>query len=124
MPIEFKLVTVVEGQSLNDVALQEYGANIALMMLYADNNDVLPYLNYRPVPGTELKIRKVTPVITSDNKQLLNYYLTAGKQKHVVNNGLIGNTALPSYLDGYLSEVSVPLGDYIEEGYWDSDYVN
>ena len=69
MAIDYKNIVTLEGQSLMDVCIQEYGCANAHFILYSDNTDVLPYFNIMPEPGTSLRIRKVMPAINSTNKQ-------------------------------------------------------
>lgn len=120
MQKDYKEVRVLSGQSLYDIALQEYGVVASIFVLFQDNTDVLPYLNYAPSAGTILKVRTTKPTLSEDNIQVAEYY---ENKDAVVTSGLNEAPVLPSYLDDYLSEISIPISEYIEDDYFEDDYI-
>lgn len=120
LTVEFKIVYVATGQSLQDIAIQEYGCYDAVFELYYDNEDVLEFLNEMPAPGTPLKIRSNVPNITSDNQSFAKYFSEKGR---VVTCGLKNDTyPLPAWWPLLSGGAGMPLRSFIEDDYWDSDY--
>lgn len=64
-------IRVGTGQTLCDIAIQEYGCIEGLLLLIEDNN----YGNIGiPVSGLKVDIRPVVPVLTDENVAIANEY--------------------------------------------------
>lgn len=59
-----KQITVLPGQSIWDIAVQEYGSPSGVAALITDNLELLD-LSATPVPGTKIKIDS-TKIINND----------------------------------------------------------
>lgn len=70
-----RAITVTYGQTLIDIALQEYGCYEAVTLLMEDNQLGLGELLE---PGTSILIRDVIPDITGTNLLILAQYKKAG----------------------------------------------
>lgn len=58
-----KTVAIQDGQTIYDLALQEYGCIEGVMLLMEDNSDLVPDLNADPVAGSLFQIREDDPII-------------------------------------------------------------
>lgn len=96
-----KTIKVKSGQTLIDIALQEYGCTEGLVMLLDDNSLSMDSEAY---PGQELFIREL-PEITKDNK--------------LIQQGLIEISVIPN------SQIlnPVPEPHYVQDGYVQDGYV-
>lgn len=81
-----KYITVLERQSVWDLAVQEYGSSEGVYQLILDN----PELNFEvtPTPGTKIKIDD-TKIL---NKDTVNYFKEKGVKP--ANDSLWINSAL------------------------------
>lgn len=70
-----KRVTVLYGQNMNDLAIQEYGSTEGVFQLMKDNPTVITRLDMELVPGTMLFI-KSAPV----NDKVLQLFNNKGTQ--------------------------------------------
>lgn len=68
-----RIIEVQHGQSIWDIALQEYGSVEAVFTLISDNPDVLTDLDVDLMPGQKLLI-KGEPV----NRDVVNFYTAEG----------------------------------------------
>lgn len=80
MADNYTILTEV-GQTLLDVAVQEYGDASSVVMLMQDNATALPDINADLAPGTALSIRS-TPEVA--DAELMSYFR---QNKIRVNNG-------------------------------------
>lgn len=71
--MEFYLRNIEEGQSIWDIAVQEYADPMAVWTVLKDNPGTLTDLNTDLTPGMQLKIR-VDPVV--NDKELMNHFRT------------------------------------------------
>jgi len=69
--MEFYKRKIEEGQTIFDIAIQEYGDVMMIWILLDDNLATITDLNTDLVPGAELNIRK-EPVV--NDKELMNYF--------------------------------------------------
>lgn len=77
--MEMYIVKIEEGQTIWDIAIQEYG-DVLMAWAILEDNATLTDLNDDLAPGTELKIRQAPTV---QDKELMNYFRT---NKIYVNN--------------------------------------
>lgn len=68
-----KEVQVYAGQSLADIAVQEYGSIGGLSLLLEDNKDRLTDITNIPA-GTFLIVRTPLPALEVTNKQVVQYF--------------------------------------------------
>jgi hypothetical protein len=90
----YKDIVVINGQSISDIAIQEYGTYEAVFAIMVDNMLRLNSINDVLGPGTILKIRKVNPFDS----------IVIGKQ--VTNS----------------NPLNILSGDYVASGYVASGY--
>lgn len=83
--IEFYNITVKDGQSLVDLAMQEYGTVDGVLWLVQDNPETLASMDDEPAAGTLLNIRFKPPV--EDAKRL--EYVRKGKDYTVVKQEVV-----------------------------------
>ena len=95
-----KLIKVRFGQTIEDIAIQEYGSLSGVRFLLEDNPSIS--LDTLLFPGQELSIRIVE--LTDSEVQMVNY-LKQNKLNPV--GGFVGEKPEISYVDE----------DYVEEGY-------
>ena len=69
--MDYYLRKIEEGQTIWDIAVQEYGDVTMAWTIVKDNDNQLADLNASIVPGTELKIRK-EPVV--NDRDLMNHF--------------------------------------------------
>ena len=69
--MEFYQRNIEEGQTIWDIAVQEYGDVMMAWTILEDNPVALTDLNTDLIPGSWLKIRK-EPV--EDDKELMNHF--------------------------------------------------
>lgn len=81
-----KLITVLERQSVWDIALQEYGSTEGVLQLLTDNPEL--NLETSPTPGIKIKIDD-SKIINRDN---VNYYIEKGVKP--ANDTLAVNSAI------------------------------
>lgn len=99
------LVKLAYGQTLYDLAIQEYGHTDGIFLLLEDNPGVVNDFADVPQPGTPLLIREV-PVLSDDNRAIAAEFARQGK---LVASGLAA-TVLPEM--------------YVNTNYWQENYVN
>lgn len=99
-----KVVKLAYGQTLYDLAVQEYGHTDGFFVILEDNPGIVQDLADVPAPGTEVMIRDV-PVINDDNRSI------AAEIKRKERRVVSGSTATPIAGDGYWEE------DYSEQDY-------
>lgn len=99
------LVKLAYGQTLYDLAIQEYGHTDGIFLLLEDNPGVVNDFADVPLAGTPLLIRDV-PELSDNNRAIAAEFARQGK---LVASGLVA-TVLPEM--------------YVEDGYWVDDYVN
>ena len=100
---EFKNIIVSNGQTVEDVAVQEYGCQEGFVYILMDNSLGPNSLLYG---GQVLKIRTVVPEITTKNISVGRRVTDAGIRP---NSGVAG---------------SVPDGGYVEDGYVEDNIMN
>lgn len=100
-----KEIRTVWGQTLYDLAIQEYGHTDGIFLLLEDNPGVVNDFADVPEPGTKVLIRDV-PELSDNNRAIAAEFARRGK---LVVSGLAA-TVLPEM--------------YVESGYWVHDYVN
>lgn len=97
------LVKSIDGQTIFDIALQQYGCFEGVFLIMEDN----PTINLNTVlqPETEIKIKDILPELNADNKRVVQLYT----QNNVKPNSsyVIDNT-----------------NNYVDEGYVNNNYVN
>ncbi len=97
-----KTTTVSLGQTLTDIALQEYGCVEGLIDLMKLNPDL--EINGKLIPGTDVNLPDVVPVLTPSNIANLNEIKRSFKR---------ANTGTGDVL----------VSEYYEPGYIDPDYI-
>jgi len=92
---------ISEGQTIFDLAIQEYGDPSAVFKLMADNPGKLPDLEADPQAGDTFQVREEPEVA---NKDVMNYFRTSNIH---VNTGTVEthNTGL-----GYIKIVKYKIG--------------
>ena len=84
MANEFKYITVNPGQSMYDIAVQEYGCYEGVFLLIVHNPTVLvDGLDTELSIGASLAILKTVPSLTANNVAFTNYI--AGKGVRVIS---------------------------------------
>lgn len=104
----FKQIIVLDRQSLDDIAIQEYGHIDGKFLLLADNSDRLQSLNDVPWPGMKLNVQTPVPMLTNNN-QLIAAYFAAKKQQVVTDAGPVTQP--------------ITLEAYVEDGYMIDGYI-
>lgn len=97
-----KIITATYGQTLMDIAVQEYGCYEGVTLLMQDNDLAL---TANLVAGQELLIRDAVPELTATNQAVAQYNRLNGIS---VNSG---NDAASSSNNGYVTE------GYVTDGY-------
>lgn len=94
----FKQVTVSEGQSLADIAIQEYGSMAGVFLIIEDNG--LTSVDAIPQPGTNLNIRLLIEELGSSNRAIAKKFNT---EQVKVNTGNDFDSATTRYVEeGYI----------------------
>lgn len=96
---EFKTIYTISGQTLVDIAIQEYGQYEGVFTL-ANDNDVVTSVDQVFVPGTKLQVRITEGNITSKEFEL--------------NNKSINSGFTPPEAESL---------EYVDDDYFDEDYV-
>jgi hypothetical protein len=96
-------VIVTAGQTIQDIALQEYGALEAAIYILMDNNLGIDEALYG---GQVINIRDQVPVLTENNKAIQRSLSASGVKPNR------GTTPAP-----------IPETNYFESGYIQSDYI-
>ena len=73
MLIMTKNIQVYTGQSLVDIAIQEYGSISGLTLILEDNKDTLTAIT-DIAPGLTLKVRTPIPALDVTNRQVVKYF--------------------------------------------------
>jgi len=68
--------TLGNGQSIIDLAVQEYGCYEGLFLMLADNPDVVQAVSAILPPGTELRVRNPVPELNNTNRSVVAQYIT------------------------------------------------
>ncbi len=71
-------VSIKPGQTLFDIALQEYGSFAAISLLLEDNRGVFTDITNIPA-GTPLFIRDPLPSLEEINKQVVKHFQTSNQ---------------------------------------------
>jgi hypothetical protein len=100
-----KVVKLAYGQSLYDLAVQEFGHEDGVFLIFEDNPNIVFDFSQTPPAGTDVLIRDI-PVLTDGNRAVAAEI--ARREKLIVS----GNPA--NY-----NPISL---HYAEDGYWDDDY--
>jgi hypothetical protein len=100
----YKELTLLSGQTLYDVAIQEYGHTDGVFLLLEDNEGVIDDLSEIPPAGTKLLIRLQVPELSDDNRAIAAEFARRGQQ---VVSGLPANRQ-PK--------------EYVLAGYWNKGY--
>lgn len=95
-----KTIKIAHGQTIEDIALQHYGAIEGLSMLMEDNGLSLDDLL---VPGAELIIQDEADLLTDRASTVMTFYKI---------NGLAPNTGM----------AGVAHPEYVVELYWEDNY--
>lgn len=74
----FRTIRSEAGQTIWDIAIQEYGDVMMAWTILEDNATIFPDLNTDPPPNSELNIRTD---FVSEDKELANYFQT--EQIHI-----------------------------------------
>ncbi|OJV30444.1 MAG: hypothetical protein BGO32_08605 [Bacteroidetes bacterium 37-13] len=101
-----KEVILLTGQTLYDLAIQEYGHTDGIFLILEDNPGVVNDFADVPQPGTKVLVRLNVPELSDNNRAIAAEFARQGK---LVASGL-APTVLPEM--------------YVEDGYWVHDYVN
>jgi hypothetical protein len=101
--MEFKNIIVSSGQTVEDIAVMEYGCQEGFIYILMDNNLGPNSLLYG---GQVLKIRTVVPEITTKN-------ISVGRR--ITDAGIRPNAGM---------EGAVPEGGYVEDGYVEDEYLD
>lgn len=121
-----KKCTVQYGQSMWDIAIQEYGHVDGVFLLVKDNPNYS--ITDVPVPGEELLIRDETPELSEDNRRIAAAYQ---EQKITVASGIAASYSLSMYVtvgywkNGYTHHLmkNLPAWNYILHGYLSPKYL-
>lgn len=99
-----KQIPLLFGQTLIDLAIQEYGHYDGLFTILEDNSDVISDFSEVPSPGTMINIRLNKPKFSDDS--LINSTEFARKDLKAVSGSIES------------------VGDkvYVTEGYWEENY--
>lgn len=108
--MNYKEVTVLTGQTLYDIAVQEYGHTEGLFLLLEDNDGVIDDLGETPEAGTNLLVRLEVPELSDDNRAIAAEFARR-EQKVVSGDAVIGDNA-PVVID------------YVQPGYWVKNYAD
>jgi hypothetical protein len=73
---KFKPIKTISGQSLIDVALQEYGAYEGVFIILKDNPNLENTMGVNLVPGTSINIRQEVPELNVNNKSIAQQFAT------------------------------------------------
>jgi hypothetical protein len=79
--MSYKQVTLLTGQSLYDVSIQEYGHTDGIWMILEDNPTIASDLSSVPTPGSKITIRQKM----------------AKKTTHIVSSGVAATTTVNHY---------------------------
>lgn len=105
-----KQITVQGGQSLIDIAMQQYGCYEGVMLLLQDNADRLTAIDNVPDPGMQLNIRTEVPKLNNANKGIAQAFA-------------LQRTAVVSSPDVPTITLQSQLGLYVDTGYVDEGYL-
>ena len=96
----YKKIIVSQGQSLIDIAMQEYGALPGVFLILEDNTE-LSAVDQTPIAGTEINIRVDVPEISEGNRAIARKFVKEGLR---VNSGSAPDTELQRYFaPGYVA---------------------
>lgn len=101
--MQYKTIEVQEGQTLANIAVQEYGCVEGMMQLVQVNNLSLNTALYR---GMVLQVQATIPKITNDNREKARLFAAANLS---FNSGII--------------ETAPPVNGYVQAGYVTTGYV-
>ena len=99
-----KVVTLIEGQTIVDIAIQEYGCYEGVLTLLEDNPDIS--LEDELFAGYEIMVQSEVEVINETNKQ---FQAQLAIKKGKVVTGIIGTEDFTRY---------------VETDYWPDDYAD
>jgi hypothetical protein len=99
-----KEVTLLTGQTLYDVAVQEYGHTDGIWLLLEDNPGIVSDLSSVPAPGTVVNIRLQVPELSADNQAIAAEFARRGQK--------VASGAPPT----------AATDEYVTTGYWVSGY--
>src|SRR5215469_10964864 len=107
----YKQINVLDRQSIDDIAIQEYGCVEGKWNLLADNSDRLQSVNDVPAPGMVLNIESPVPYITSQNQAIAATF--AAKKLKVVSGASLPTPSIPLPQQNYINEIGYVDGGYI-----------
>ena len=84
--MDFKYTAVIDGQTIFDVAMQEYGNHLCVFILQKDNLFWISDLNSVLIGQTQLKIRKNLAEVEGARPKIVAHYATNGIK--VISNAL------------------------------------
>ena len=102
-----KEIKTVFGQTLYDLAIQEYGHLDGFFLLLEDNEGIINDLSETPPAGTRVLIRLQVPELSENNRAIAAELARRGK---LVVSGVNNISATPT----------IPI--YVNPGYWQNDY--
>lgn len=102
--ITYKQLPLLTGQTLYDVAVQEYGHSDGLWLLLEDNPGIVSDLSSVPAPGTVLNIRLQVPELSATNRAIAAEY--ARNRQRVVSG----------------APDTASIDEYVTTGYWQAGY--
>ena len=104
-----KEIKTVFGQTLYDLAIQEYGHLDGFFLLLEDNEGIINDLSETPPAGTRVLIRLQVPELSANNRAIAAELARRGK---LVVSG-VSEAVSPT--------PSIPM--YVNPEYWQNDYV-
>jgi hypothetical protein len=118
--------TVQYGQTMLDIAVQEYGHVDGVFLLIKDNPNYS--ITDVPVPGEELLIRDEAPQLSEDNRRIAAEYKEQGI---TVASGMAASYSLGMYVtvgfwkNGYTLPTmkNLPAWNYVLHGYLSPKYL-
>lgn len=101
-----KEVILLTGQTVYDLAVQEYGHTDGVFLLLEDNPELIGEWGDVPQAGTKVLVRLEIPELSDDNKAIVAEF--ARKEQKVVS--------------GIESNHNVDDDMYVEDDYWEDNY--
>jgi phage tail protein X len=102
--MKFKEVTLLIGQTLYDLAVQEYGHTDGLWLILEDNPGIASDLSSVPAPGTVVNVRLEVPELSTNNRAIAAEFARRGQK---VASGM---------------EATITVNQYATAGYWQQGY--
>lgn len=100
----YKQVILLTGQTLYDLAIQEYGHTDGLWLILEDNPGIASDLSSVPAPGTLVNIRLDVPELSDNNRLIAAEFARRGQK---VASG---------------AQATIIVSQYATAGYWQQGY--